>query len=153
MDPNPSAEAGSSISVEGGVTRGKCLDRRGRLTWGAAAAAGRQAEMEDAHAAAPKFLGITCSSAGGCAASAPSESAEVSQLRFFGVYDGHGGSQVLAEGLNPCGAHWHKLLSVFCLNTSRSDHQDTGGRVLDVIFLKKKKERGRSAGDRLQSSA
>ncbi|KAJ3703617.1 hypothetical protein LUZ61_007322 [Rhynchospora tenuis] len=103
LDPSPSTvdpihvaeAAGPSSSVEGGATRGKCLGRRCRLTWGAAATAGRQAEMEDAHAAAPEFLGISCGGAGGCVASAPPpESGDVSQLRFFGVYDGHGGSQV-----------------------------------------------------------
>ncbi|KAF3321832.1 putative protein phosphatase 2C 51 [Carex littledalei] len=101
MDPNPSAvdplpvaEAGPSSSVEGGAARVKCLGRRGRLSWGAAATSGRMAEMEDAHAVAPEFLDISCGGAGGCAASSLSEPGEVAQLRFFGVYDGHGGSQV-----------------------------------------------------------
>ncbi|KAF3338279.1 protein phosphatase 2C [Carex littledalei] len=109
MDPNSSAPVdalhvenpGPSSSVEGGGgggggggTRGKCFGRRGRLTWGAAAASGRMAEMEDAHAVAPDFLSISCGNAGGCSAAGEGGQVCEVELRFFGVYDGHGGSQV-----------------------------------------------------------
>lgn len=134
MDPNPSAvdplpvaEAGTSSSVEGGAARVKCLGRRGRLSWGAAAASGRMAEMEDAHAVAPEFLDISCGGAGGCAASSPSEPGEVAQLRFFGVYDGHGGSQVIAGTSIHVGlSYWSG--SLFCVSDLVVD-RNFDGRV------------------------
>ncbi|KAJ3670961.1 hypothetical protein LUZ60_008387 [Juncus effusus] len=83
----------SSSAPAGGV--GKCLGRRGRVTWGAAEAAGRRPEMEDASVSGPAFLALSCSGVGGCVTTAvPDSGEESSQLMFFGVYDGHGGSQV-----------------------------------------------------------
>ncbi|KAH7686360.1 protein phosphatase 2C protein [Dioscorea alata] len=64
----------------------------GAVAWGSASTIGRRREMEDAVAVAPDFVSIPCCHVGGCAAELPS--GDSSGLRFFGVYDGHGGSQV-----------------------------------------------------------
>lgn len=65
------------------------------MAWGSASAVGRRKEMEDAVAVAPEFMAaVTCEGVGGCVAEVRSGSEEISHVRFFGVYDGHGGSQV-----------------------------------------------------------
>ncbi len=55
---------------------------------------GRRREMEDAVAAVPTFMTLPCDVVGGCNCDTPSMSGFLSALHFFGVYDGHGGSQV-----------------------------------------------------------
>jgi hypothetical protein len=55
---------------------------------------GRRREMEDAVAAVPNFMTLPCDVVGGCNCDSPSMSGFLSALHFFGVYDGHGGSQV-----------------------------------------------------------
>lgn len=50
--------------------------------------------MEDAVAVIPGFMGRTCDHVGGCMAPGSRTSSEISPVHFFGVYDGHGGSQV-----------------------------------------------------------
>lgn len=49
--------------------------------------------MEDAMALVPEFMAVACERFGGCAATGACKG-EISHVRFFGVYDGHGGSQV-----------------------------------------------------------
>lgn len=90
-----SGEASAPPDPPAAEARARCLWRRGgaaAMTWGAASIVGRRKEMEDAVAVAPAFMDVTCERVGGCAA--PQGSGEISQLRFFGVYDGHGGAQV-----------------------------------------------------------
>lgn len=74
--------------------RERCVGRK--MTWGSASMVGRRKEMEDAVVVAPpEFLAaVTCDGVGGCAGVAEETTAEISHVRFFGVYDGHGGSQV-----------------------------------------------------------
>lgn len=55
---------------------------------------GRRREMEDAVVAVPTFITLPCSFVGGCNCSDTSPACGFSALHFFGVYDGHGGSQV-----------------------------------------------------------
>lgn len=71
------------------------------MAWGSASTVGRRKEMEDAVAVAPlEFLsGITCKGFGGCVAALASS--DDSQVKFFGVYDGHGGSQVYSVIMIP----------------------------------------------------
>ncbi|RWW29745.1 hypothetical protein GW17_00005719 [Ensete ventricosum] len=87
--------APTSLVAQPAEARGRCLWRKGgaaAVSWGAASTVGRRKEMEDAVAVAPAFMALTCDRVGGCAA--PPGSGEVSHVRFFGVYDGHGGAQV-----------------------------------------------------------
>ncbi|CAL9766689.1 unnamed protein product [Musa acuminata subsp. burmannicoides] len=100
-DPATAAPSSAEIPAPTGLVaqpaeaRGRCLWRKGgaaAVSWGAASTVGRRKEMEDAVAVAPAFMALTCERVGGCAA--PPGSGEVSHVRFFGVYDGHGGAQV-----------------------------------------------------------
>lgn len=50
--------------------------------------------MEDAIAVVPGFMSRTCCHVGGCTAPGSRSSGQLSPLHFFGVYDGHGGSEV-----------------------------------------------------------
>lgn len=54
---------------------------------------GRRREMEDAVALHPRLLNVPCGSVPGCQAGGSGKDA-LCQLHFYGVYDGHGGSQV-----------------------------------------------------------
>lgn len=89
--PPPEEEAAGAAEVEARGRR-RCVGKRGAEMWGAAATVGRRREMEDAMAVVPEFLDLRCEEVGGCSA-APG-SGKISHVRFFGVYDGHGGSQV-----------------------------------------------------------
>ncbi|XP_026666142.2 protein phosphatase 2C 53-like isoform X2 [Phoenix dactylifera] len=84
-------EAASAAEVEARGRR-RCVGRRGAEMWGAAATVGRRGVMEDAVAVMPEFMDLRCEEVGGCEA-APG-SGRISHVRFFGVYDGHGGCQV-----------------------------------------------------------
>ncbi|GKV06701.1 hypothetical protein SLEP1_g18556 [Rubroshorea leprosula] len=75
--------------------RQKCVGRNNKgVTWGFTSVIGRRKEMEDAVAIVPGFMSHTCDHVGGCTAPGSRTSAEISPVHFFGVYDGHGGSQV-----------------------------------------------------------
>ncbi|KAJ0031829.1 hypothetical protein Pint_13268 [Pistacia integerrima] len=76
------------------TARPKCVGRNNQgLNWGFASVIGRRREMEDAIAVRPAFMSRTCDHVGGCTAPGSRTSAEISPVHFFGVYDGHGGSQ------------------------------------------------------------
>ncbi|CAM6002940.1 unnamed protein product [Sphagnum balticum] len=68
---------------------------------------GRRREMEDAVAAVPTFMTLPCDVVGGCNCDTPSMSGFLSALHFFGVYDGHGGSQAA----NFCADRLHHALA------------------------------------------
>lgn len=78
------------------AARQKCVGRNNRgVSWGSTSVIGRRKEMEDAVAVIPGFMSRTCDHVGGCTAPGSRTSGEISPIHFFGVYDGHGGSQVL----------------------------------------------------------
>ncbi|KAG9449104.1 hypothetical protein H6P81_009069 [Aristolochia fimbriata] len=88
-------EDGARGRAAGGVRfKDKCVGRRRTLSWGSASLLGRRREMEDALAVVPGFMSPTCEAFGGCTAPGSRTSTEISPVHFFGVYDGHGGSQV-----------------------------------------------------------
>ncbi|MBA0867611.1 hypothetical protein Goshw_001950 [Gossypium schwendimanii] len=73
----------------------KCVGRNNKgVTWGFTSVIGRRREMEDAISVIPAFMSHKCDHVGGCTAPGSKTSAEISPIHFFGVYDGHGGSQV-----------------------------------------------------------
>nr|GEU51062.1 protein phosphatase 2C 56-like [Tanacetum cinerariifolium] len=75
----------------GGKLMRKCVGRRKVVEWGFTTVIGRRKEMEDAVAVVPGFMSTTCDHVGGCGGGG---GGEVAPVHFFGVYDGHGGSQV-----------------------------------------------------------
>ncbi|KAF8393443.1 hypothetical protein HHK36_021687 [Tetracentron sinense] len=96
VGPIPSGEFDGNEGEELTVTvREKCVGRNNKgVTWGFTSIIGRRREMEDAVAVIPGFMSCTCDHVGGCTAPGSRTSGEISPVHFFGVYDGHGGSQV-----------------------------------------------------------
>ncbi|XWS69936.1 hypothetical protein CRYUN_Cryun03dG0006100 [Craigia yunnanensis] len=92
LEPAPTCEELTTVTV---TARQKCVGRNNKgVTWGFTSVIGRRREMEDAIAVIPAFMSRTCDHVGGCTAPGSRTSAEISPIHFFGVYDGHGGSQV-----------------------------------------------------------
>ena len=80
---------------ETAAAREKCVGRSNKgVSWGHTSVIGRRKEMEDAVAVIPGFMSRTCDHIGGCTAPGSRSSGEIAPVHFFGVYDGHGGSQV-----------------------------------------------------------
>lgn len=89
----PPAEVPAAVSF-GSPARERCVGRPERLSWGLTSVIGRRSEMEDVVAVVPGFMSRTCCHVGGCTALGSRSSGQLSPLHFFGVYDGHGGSEV-----------------------------------------------------------
>ncbi|KAI3886597.1 hypothetical protein MKW92_008302 [Papaver armeniacum] len=81
---------------DGGLTVRGCVGKKNKyVTWGFSSIIGRRKEMEDALCIIPGFISNhTCRDIGGCTAPSSRVSSEIQPVHFFGVYDGHGGSQV-----------------------------------------------------------
>lgn len=102
--PPESSASGDAIAEEmiapvpttmTGTERQKCVGRSNKgVSWGFTSVIGRRREMEDAVAVVPGFMSRRCDHVGGCTAPGSRTSGEISPVHFFGVYDGHGGSQV-----------------------------------------------------------
>jgi len=91
LDPSPSGEDSTVMAA----ARQKCVGRNNKgVSWGSTSVIGRRREMEDAVAVVPGFMSRTCHHVGGCTAPGSRTSGEISPVHFFGVFDGHGGSQV-----------------------------------------------------------
>ncbi|POO00531.1 Protein phosphatase 2C [Trema orientale] len=86
----------------------KCVGRNNKgVSWGFTSVIGRRREMEDAVAVVPGFMSRTCDHVGGCTAPGSRTSSEISPVHFFGVYDGHGGSQVAKF----CAERMHEVIA------------------------------------------
>ena len=97
-----SAASGGSGEIQAVARRRKCVGRSNRgVAWGFTSMIGRRREMEDAVAVVPGFMAHACDHVGGCTAAGARSSADISPVHFFGVYDGHGGSQVNSIFLIP----------------------------------------------------
>eukprot|EP00252_Welwitschia_mirabilis_P002988 TRINITY_DN12_c0_g1_i1.p1 TRINITY_DN12_c0_g1~~TRINITY_DN12_c0_g1_i1.p1 ORF type:complete len:595 (+),score=109.02 TRINITY_DN12_c0_g1_i1:1003-2787(+) len=96
----------------------KCVSDSHYLPWGCASHCGRRSEMEDAMTIVPDFLSLPCSTVGGCAAQEPTNNNQNSSLHFFGVFDGHGGSQAS----NVCKDRLHKTFLEELREASSDEH-------------------------------
>ncbi|PRQ46697.1 putative protein-serine/threonine phosphatase [Rosa chinensis] len=100
--------SGEEIRPPAAVVRPKCVGRNNKgVTWGFTSVIGRRREMEDAVAVIPGFMARTCDHVGGCTAPGSRTSSEISPVHFFGVYDGHGGSQVAKY----CAERMHEVIA------------------------------------------
>ncbi|BAT72867.1 hypothetical protein LR48_Vigan11g086900 [Vigna angularis] len=138
LSPPPLHRAGLS-DCETPAVREKCIGRSNKgVSWGHTSVIGRRKEMEDAVAVIPGFMSRTCDHFGGCTAPGSRSSGEISPVHFFGVYDGHGGSQVakfcakrmhdvIAEEWNremAGGAEWQRRWeTVFANSFERTDNE------------------------------
>ncbi|XP_077209854.1 putative protein phosphatase 2C 6 [Tasmannia lanceolata] len=137
-------EVADVANGNGGLTaREICVGKIKAVTWGSASLIGRRREMEDAVAVIPDFMSRTCEIFGGCTAPGSRSSGEISPVHFFGVYDGHGGSQVArfcAERIHEAvAAEWDRGGDVegwcrrweeaFCNGFERVDN-DIGGEAI-----------------------
>ncbi|KAK3024905.1 hypothetical protein RJ639_043220 [Escallonia herrerae] len=103
-----SGEMLAAVAAEAVVAPAKCVRRNNKgVAWGFTSVIGRRREMEDAVAVVPGFLSLTCDHVGGCTAPGSRSSGEISPVHFFGVYDGHGGSQVAKF----CAERMHKVIA------------------------------------------
>ncbi|XP_050218870.1 protein phosphatase 2C 56-like [Mercurialis annua] len=100
---SPVEEVPSPVTV-----KEKCVGRNSKgVSWGFTSVIGRRSEMEDTVAVIPGFVSRTCDHVGGCTAPGSKTSGEISPVHFFGVYDGHGGSQVA----NYCKERMHEVIA------------------------------------------
>ncbi|KAG6658400.1 hypothetical protein CIPAW_04G158400 [Carya illinoinensis] len=103
-EPMPSLD-GSTMAV---TVRQKCVGKNNKgVSYGFTTEIGRRREMEDAMAIIPGFITRTCDQVGGCTAPGSKSSGEISPVHFFGVYDGHGGSQVAKF----CAERMHEMIA------------------------------------------
>ncbi|KAK3210629.1 hypothetical protein Dsin_015335 [Dipteronia sinensis] len=103
VDPVPSSDELTMTARQN-----KCVGRNNRaVSWGFTSVIGRRKEMEDAVAVRPGFMSRTCDHLGGCTAPGSRTSTEISPVHFFGVYDGHGGSQVAKF----CAERMHEVIA------------------------------------------
>ncbi|XP_002514226.2 probable protein phosphatase 2C 6 [Ricinus communis] len=106
-EASPTEELSTLMVAPMSVTE-KCVGKNNRgVSWGFTSVIGRRGEMEDSVAVIPGFVSRTCYHVGGCIAPGSRTSAEISPIHFFGVYDGHGGSQVA----NYCKARMHEVIA------------------------------------------
>lgn len=70
-------------------------------------ACGRRKEMEDTASVVPNFTALRCGTMGMCCCDSDPAKKTASDLHFFGIYDGHGGSQASTY----CKERLHVLLA------------------------------------------
>ncbi|XP_076949734.1 protein phosphatase 2C 77-like isoform X2 [Bidens hawaiensis] len=98
-------ELGDSAGLVTRRLKKKCVGKNKGVVWGFKSVIGRRKEMEDAVAVVPGFMTLSCEHVGGCTGSRGS--GEILPVHFFGVYDGHGGSQVAKF----CSERMHEVIA------------------------------------------
>lgn len=128
--------------------RSCCIARDRCPQFGMLSVCGRRREMEDTYTAETDFVLLPCNSLGGCRCH-DRDLCLCSSFHFFGVYDGHGGTQASTF----CKARMHKALAEELIKNVRS-HKKTGEdgvssdwslrwrRVMEACFLKIDEEVG-----------
>nr|XP_024379595.1 probable protein phosphatase 2C 51 isoform X2 [Physcomitrium patens] len=91
------------VPSDAGGPRAPCFSGNDCPPHGMVSLCGRRREMEDAVVAKSCFMKLPCNKVGGCNAGGLEEA----PLHYFGVYDGHGGSQAA----NFCAERLHQALA------------------------------------------
>lgn len=89
-DSIPNANAVATSDAGGSGVPSNCFASNDCPPHGMVSLCGRRREMEDAVVSKDSFVKVPCNKVGGC----DSAGLEPAPLHYFGVYDGHGGSQV-----------------------------------------------------------
>ncbi|XP_076907315.1 protein phosphatase 2C 56-like [Bidens hawaiensis] len=85
---------GSDSNGSGASENGVCVGKNNGFLWGVYEAQGGRQYMEDMMAVVPGFLRLKCDAFGGCTAPECRCAMVESPIYYFGVFDGHGGSEV-----------------------------------------------------------
>ncbi|KAK0596978.1 hypothetical protein LWI29_020663 [Acer saccharum] len=92
---NPSSTYNNNNEDQNGVVMKKCVGRSNRgVTFGEAPEQGLRKTMEDTCGIYPEFMTLSCIEVGGCTAPSCRYASVKSPVHYFGVFDGHGGSQL-----------------------------------------------------------
>ncbi|KAH7565314.1 hypothetical protein JRO89_XS09G0185200 [Xanthoceras sorbifolium] len=77
------------------VAMKRCVGRSNRgVTWGEVSKQGLRKTMEDTCGIYPEFMTLSCIEVGGCTAPSCRYASAKSPVHYFGVFDGHGGSEI-----------------------------------------------------------
>ncbi|XP_062013577.1 probable protein phosphatase 2C 6 [Rosa rugosa] len=107
-EPEPKAVAAATESSESSGGEVVFVGRKNRaVSWGYSLNIGRRRGMEDTLTIVPSFMKIPCASVGGCTAPECTYVTEESSVHYFGLFDGHGGSEVSRY----CSKSLHELLA------------------------------------------
>ncbi|KAK3219969.1 hypothetical protein Dsin_013939 [Dipteronia sinensis] len=98
---NPSSSYNNNNEDQNGVVMKKCVGRSNRgVTFGEASEQGLRKTMEDTCGIYPEFMTLSCIEVGGCTAPSCRYASVKSPVHYFGVFDGHGGSQASSHCAN-----------------------------------------------------
>lgn len=125
----------------------RCISSDRCPQFGSLSVCGRRREMEDTYTVEPDFVLLPCDAMGGCCC-ADRLLCACSSFHFFGVYDGHGGTQAASF----CKVRFHKALTEELIKGVRSFKKAVNGapsewcsrweRVMAACFLKIDEEVG-----------
>lgn len=140
--PGPGVES-SSLRVAQRSMR--CISSDRCPQFGSLSVCGRRREMEDTYTVEPDFVLLPCDAMGGCNC-VDRLLCACSAFHFFGVYDGHGGTQAASF----CKVRFHKALTEELIKGVRSFKRVVNGsewcsrweRVMAACFLKIDEEVG-----------
>ncbi|KAL5822721.1 hypothetical protein ACOSQ4_020621 [Xanthoceras sorbifolium] len=83
------------------VAMKRCVGRSNQgVTWGEVSKQGLRKTMEDTCGIYPEFMTLSCIEVGGCTAPSCRYASAKSPVHYFGVFDGHGGSEWKSKGIS-----------------------------------------------------
>lgn len=117
-------EGGPSVAVVRSNLPIHCLVARQCPPGSKVLTCGRRREMEDMASVVPSFAALPCGMMGMCCCGNDPAKQTASDLHFFGIYDGHGGSQASLY----CKQRFHLLLAeeLSALDSAHDDHDELG---------------------------
>lgn len=91
-----------------------CIGKSSKgVSWGFSMDQGRRSTMEDWAVVQPGFMKLCCKDVGGCRAPECENAMDKSLVHYFGIFDGHGGDQVINSSTSTSRLAFQYLF--FCL--------------------------------------